>query len=241
MTVHSRYYPRLGSLSSRYVNSMTRDENRRRHARRPCSIPVDYTIDGHPFKGVIEDISDGGVLLTSDGGHFLVGQDISVSFFLPLSGKHIEGHGRIAWCTKKGIGARFNDMDTDGLEQELHDLEAAQKKTGVLDKKIGRIAGRPRRKKVNWQPSASSDVSSYRLYWSIGGQVGYDSDFVDLGNATELSLPDDIPALSQQTGDIQLGVTAVNQAGNESDMTKLNAFVDFRIPETPEDFEIEDI
>lgn len=241
MTMHYRYFPRFGSLSSRYAKSVTQDENRRRHPRRPCTIPVDYAVDDHPLKGLIQNISGGGALLSSGGGHFLIGQEISMSFLLPPSSKHVKSQGKIAWSGRKSVGVRFKDMDTKAFEQELSYLKTAHEKAIGLDKETESTMGKARRKRVNWQPSTSADVSGYRLYWAIWGQVNYDSQYIELGNITEVTLPDDIPSLFQRTGDIQLGVTAMTQAGNESDMTKLNAFIDFRVPEAPHNFEIDNI
>jgi hypothetical protein len=238
MTTHYRYFPRFGSFSNRYAKSVTRDEERRRHTRKPCTVPVDYAVDDHPLKGLIQNLSAGGALLSSGGGHFLAGQEISMSFLLPETGKPIRNQGRIAWSGQKSLGIRFKDMDTKAFEKELNHLKSAHEKAIDLDKTNVDTAGRARRKKVSWQPSTSPNVSGYRLYWAIGGQVDYDSPYIEVDDTTEVTLPDDIPSLFQQTGDIQLGVTAISQAGNESDMTKLNAFIDFRIPGPPQDFEM---
>ena len=238
MNTHYRYFPRFGSFSSRYAKSVTRDEERRRHTRKPCTIPVEYAVDDHPLKGLIQNLSVGGALLSSGGGHFLVGQEVSMSFALPPTGKPVRNQGKIAWSGQKSLGIRFKNMDTKAFKQDLSHLKSAHERAIDLGKTSVSSAGRARRKKISWQPSTSLNVSGYRLYWAIGGQVDYDSPYIEVGDMTEVTLPDDIPSLFQQTGDIQLGVTAISQAGNESDITKLNAFIDFRIPGAPQDFEM---
>jgi len=239
--MHYRYFPRFRSLSSRYAQSLTKEEERRRSTRKPCAIPVDYAVDDHPLKGLIQNLSGGGALLSGGGGHFLVGQEISMSFLLPPSGEHVKSQGRIAWSAKEFIGIRFKDMDAKTFDRELASLLSAHEIAIGWDKGIIGAVGKARRKRVRWKPSASSDVYGYRLYWAVGREVNYDSQYVELGNITDVTLPDEIPSLIQRIGDIQLGVTAINQAGNESDMTVLSAFIDFRLPEAPKDLEIENI
>ncbi|BBO77212.1 hypothetical protein DSCW_46290 [Desulfosarcina widdelii] len=75
-----------------------------------------------------------------------------------------------------------------------------------------------RKLKLSWNDSDSDTVTGYRLYWSEGTNIGYDSEFIDVGNATEIDLPDDV-ALPDRP--ILFGVTAIDKNGNESDMTTL--------------------
>jgi hypothetical protein len=42
-------------------------------------------------------------------------------------------------------------------------------------------------------------------------------------------------------GNLELGITAVNQAGNESDITKISAYFDFTVPEAPKSLMVEDL
>ena len=79
----------------------------------------------------------------------------------------------------------------------------------------------------------------YKLYWAVGGGVSYNSDFSEVGNVTEVILPDDIPSFPLVTGDIELGVTAVNNTGNESDITKFSAPFDFAMPKAPTELMVE--
>jgi len=41
-------------------------------------------------------------------------------------------------------------------------------------------------------------------------------------------------------GEIELGITAVNAAGNESDITKARVYVDLTVPEAPKVLTVED-
>lgn len=98
-----------------------------------------------------------------------------------------------------------------------------------------------RSKRVRWAASASPEVTGYRLYWAVGGGVGYDSEFAEMGLTTQVILPDDVAPFPLVAGPIEIGVTAVNEAGNESEMIRLPTLFDFTAPGPPEDLEAEDI
>ena len=98
--------------------------------------------------------------------------------------------------------------------------------------------GKIRKKKVRWEPSANA--VKYRLYWSVQGPVGYESDFVDIENRTLVILPDEIPSFPKIAGDIELGITAVNEGENESDITRVRVHLDFTVPEAPKALTVED-
>ncbi len=97
------------------------------------------------------------------------------------------------------------------------------------EKKMARV----RKRKVHWDASNGLGVVGYKLYWAVGKGVNYDSDFADLGNVTDVILPDDVPSFPIDAGDIELAVVAVDHIGNESDMTKLYAPFGFTAPDAP--------
>jgi len=103
------------------------------------------------------------------------------------------------------------------------------------DKKMARV----RKRKVHWDASNGLGVVGYKLYWAVGKGVNYDSDFADLGNVTEVILPDDVPSFPIDAGDIELAVVAVDHIGNESDMTKLYAPFGFTAPDAPTGLAVE--
>jgi len=100
--------------------------------------------------------------------------------------------------------------------------------------------GKIKKKRIRWQPSTSNDVINYRLYWSNHGELNYNSTHTDLGNVTEVILPDDIASFPLESGNIELGVSAINQSGNESDITKFSAYFNFTVPDAPQGLELED-
>ena len=75
-----------------------------------------------------------------------------------------------------------------------------------------------RRCKLSWKPSESDQVIGYRLYWSKGNSVSYDSNFFELGNVSEVYLPDVLKLNPRYESRIVLGLTAMDMNGNESDM-----------------------
>jgi hypothetical protein len=78
-----------------------------------------------------------------------------------------------------------------------------------------------KRRRLKWVASNSSQVVGYKLYWSENSELNYDSQWVMLGNVTEIV--------------IEFGVTAVDELGNESDMVTLTAPYQFNVPKAPDD------
>jgi hypothetical protein len=113
-----------------------------------------------------------------------------------------------------------------------------------LTRKGGRNMAKIRKRRIRWNQSngqGGSEVVGYRLYWATGGEVNYNSDHMDLGMRTEVVLPDDIPSLPDLTGDIELGVSALSEIGNESDIIKFPETIRFVAPESPVDLVVESV
>ena len=90
-----------------------------------------------------------------------------------------------------------------------------------------------RKKRVRWTRPRSLNVTGYRLYWSISGEVSYDSEFVDIGDRTVVILPDQVPSLHHVCGEVTLGITALNHYGNESDMVRFTTHFDSPVEGVP--------
>ena len=125
-------------------------------------------------------------------------------------------------------------------EQLSRPLETANQHILITIKEENKMA-RVRKRKVHWNASNGLGVVGYKLYWAVGKEVNYDSDFAEVGNVTQVILPDDIPSFPILAGDIALGVVAVNHIGNESDMAKLSAPFDFSAPDAPTGLTVETI
>ena len=75
----------------------------------------------------------------------------------------------------------------------------------------------------------------------MSGGVDYRSDHADVGNVTEINLPSDVPLFPLTSGRFELGISAINRAGNESELTKTRIQVDFTVPEAPRRLVVEDL
>jgi Tfp pilus assembly protein PilZ len=212
---------------------------RRKHVRKPFFMVVDYATQDRTYKDFIQNISTGGVFIETR--MFLgAGQKVAMSFPLPNCQKHIKITGEIVRTSLHGVGVKFILIEGMGKGLDLSYLEKARQNflgTTKEEKKMARI----RKRKIRWNSSNDSGVAGYKLYWAVGKEVDYNSDFAEVGNVTEVILPDDVPSFPIVAGDIELGVVAVDNIGNESDMTKLSAPFDFTAPDAPTGLSVETI
>lgn len=86
---------------------------------------------------------------------------------------------------------------------------------------------------ISFDPSTASDVAGYKLYWSIDGPVDYLSANADVGNKTTIIIPDDVPTFPLVEAQVNIGVSAYDAIGNESDMVTVTAPFDFDAPDAP--------
>ena len=92
-----------------------------------------------------------------------------------------------------------------------------------------------KKRRLKWTASESAQVVGYKLYWSDSGEINYDSKCAVLGNITEIVLPDDVEAFMPNGGPFVFGITALDELGNESDMTTLVAPYQFNVPKAPDE------
>jgi hypothetical protein len=92
---------------------------------------------------------------------------------------------------------------------------------------------------IKFSPSISPDVVGYKLYIApVPDAVTYESQSFDLGNQAELDLAT-LDGMTTTDGVYNLGVTAVDDAGNESSMLTTNDVpLDFSAPDAPSALEI---
>ena len=221
-----------GLISSlRRLNLLRTD--RRWCPRKSRFVYVDYVVRGRSYNDAISNISRGGACLRAQRP-FRPGDEIA----LDLSRLGLRTHvgGRIVWTCPRSIGIEFRSVSAEakGVEYEFN---ARRDNVTGTEKKTLRM-GKIRKRMVRWEPS--DDAEKYRLYWSWKGPIGYESDFVEIGNKTTAILPDEVPSFPNIAGNIELGITAVNAAGNESDITIARVYVDFTVPEAPRILMVED-
>lgn len=96
-----------------------------------------------------------------------------------------------------------------------------------------------KKRKLHWKASESPQVVGYKIYWSDGEAVSYDSPSATLGNVTQVLLPDDIVGFSPGKGPVEFGITAMDELGNESDMVTFAALYQFNVPQAPQEVSME--
>jgi len=90
--------------------------------------------------------------------------------------------------------------------------------------------------KLSWKPSESDLLVGYKLYWSINGPVNYSSNSIKLSKINELDMPDIVVRRALSGESIYLGISAVDEMGNESDIRTLSEPYNFSVPQAPESF-----
>ena len=210
--------------------------DRRTYPRTSFSVPVDYFASGRVYRDHVRNVSLAGASIGCRD-FFIPGEQIAIAF--PLASSPNQINGEIVWVDSNTFGIAFKSVGPKCKELSLPPPEPAEEQPvgiRVEIKKTGKI----KRKRIRWYRSPSTEVVKYRLYWSAEGEVDYDSRYVELGNVAEAILPDDIPSFPLIGGTVYLGITALSQAGNESDMTNITASLDFTVPEAPKQIWVED-
>lgn len=88
---------------------------KRKHERKPYFSVVDYAVQDNTFTDFIQNISPGGMFIGT-ATSFSVGEEITLTFPLPVSREHIRITGEIVWASEQGIGVKFKMADH---EQEV--------------------------------------------------------------------------------------------------------------------------
>ncbi len=87
---------------------------------------------------------------------------------------------------------------------------------------------------LSFPASGSQDVVGYKLYMETSpSPVTYTSPSFDLGNNTSVDMST-LPGISTTDGVYNLGITAVDDAGNESSFSLISEVpLDFLAPDAP--------
>ncbi len=202
-----------------------------------CLIAIRYEVRGHNFGDALRNISERGGYLQSFRA-FTVGEQISMD--LPQTDHGEKVVGDVVWVGPEGIGLKFRVPDR-ALMQKLLPGQHNQNRELNITKKEAHQMGKIKQKKLRWEPAAGEESAKYKLYWSTNGTLDYTSTSAELGAVTQVILPDDIPSFPRIAGNLELGIAAVSQAGNESDITKISAYLDFTVPEAPKSLMVEDL
>jgi Tfp pilus assembly protein PilZ len=213
---------------------------RRHHRRRACLIPAKEVGQSRPYEEFILDISSAGVFIETRRP-VCRDQEIEVTFIHPGSLKDITVVGRVVWLGEKGFGMRFKRLvrkqEDENSGQLRKDRIEERQHMEEEEKKVGKI----RQKKILWQASPTPGINRYKLYWSTDGILDYSSPSLEVGSSNDIVLPEGAPSFPLVNGKLTLGISAINDAGNESDITQVKAEVNFVVPDAPRNLRIEDL
>jgi hypothetical protein len=202
-----------------------------------CLIAIRYEAKGHRFGDALRNISEGGGYLQSFRS-FCIGEELSLELPQHDQGKKVVGD--VVWVGPEGIGLKFRVPDRALMNRLLPGQNPSNREIHTTKKEACHM-GKIKQKKLRWEPAAGEESAKYRLYWSTNGSLDYASSSAEVGAVTQVILPDDIPSFPRMAGNLELGIAAVNQAGNESDITRISAYFDFTVPEAPKSLVVEDL
>ncbi len=87
-------------------------KGKRKDARKPFFMVVDYATEDRTYQDFIQNISAGGVFIQTRIP-LSVGQYVSLTFPLPRRREHIKIEGEVVRTTSEGIGIRFKTTTKD--------------------------------------------------------------------------------------------------------------------------------
>lgn len=87
---------------------------------------------------------------------------------------------------------------------------------------------------ITWTASSSPDVVGYKVYYvPEGEELNYGSPSITVGNVASVTIPADAPEFPLVDGVYTIGLTSVDDVGNESDMISKTVPFDLVAPEAP--------
>ena len=82
-------------------------QGRRKSARKPYFMPIDFATPERAFSGYIQNISSGGLLIETRES-LPVGQQLTLSFMRPKSRDYVKVGGEVVRTIRDGCGIKFN-------------------------------------------------------------------------------------------------------------------------------------
>lgn len=89
---------------------LNKNEERRKHPRKPCFVAVEGATWDSALDGFIKNISAGGVFFETPKA-FAVGEEITLTFLYPGHEKPVKIVGEIVWNAPQGLGVKFKTAD----------------------------------------------------------------------------------------------------------------------------------
>ena len=82
-------------------------QGRRKFARKPYFMPVDFATPDRAFSGFIQNISSGGLLIETRE-NLPVGEQVTLSFMRPKSRDYVKVGGEVVRNIPDGLGVKFH-------------------------------------------------------------------------------------------------------------------------------------
>jgi pimeloyl-ACP methyl ester carboxylesterase/Tfp pilus assembly protein PilZ len=103
-----------------YVSHWLTENVKREYERKPYSAVVNYIVNEGAYTDSIQNISAGGVFIQT-AKQFFEGQEVAMTFPLPISEENISINGEIARISELGMGVKFK-MDNPKQEANIDNL-----------------------------------------------------------------------------------------------------------------------
>ena len=101
-----------------FLEDWRKQQERRGHRRKPCSIRVTCSTRNFLSRDTIKDISVGGLFLETSES-LSVGDKITLMFLRPDSKEQIDVAGQVTWTPLRGVGVQFTSAPRKELEAIL--------------------------------------------------------------------------------------------------------------------------
>ena len=92
---------------------------------------------------------------------------------------------------------------------------------------------------IMWTKSTSTDVVGYKVYYVPESEtLTYAAPNVEVGDVDTVAIPADVPDFPLIDGIYKIGLSAVDDVGNESDIIEKTVPFDLVAPDAPTNLEI---
>lgn len=98
-------------------------------------------------------------------------------------------------------------------------------------------------KRISWTAATTPDIVAHRVYVEPEGTlIDYNSfnTTVDMPK-TDIVVPGEFPGWPMEEGNYGVGISSVDDMGNESDITIISSPFDFSAPDAPTGVVVEDV
>ncbi len=85
---------------------LKRGPEKRKHARRPCSAPIEYDIQDQTYRNLSRDISAKGIYIET-WDPFSVGEELTLNIPLSDDQEYVKVEGKVVRTDNQGIGIEF--------------------------------------------------------------------------------------------------------------------------------------